>query len=459
MVDLRGRLDDLLWREDADPSRSPARLGLKALRVAYGVLRELSEGQITLRAMSLVYASLLSLVPLLAVSFAMLKAFGAHNQIEPLLRRLLLPLGDQGAQINDRIIGFVDNVNAGALGGVGLAVLVYTAVSLVQKLENAFNDVWRVRESRRLARRFSDYLSVVTIGPLLVFAALGSTASALNNGFVRRVMAIEPFGTLIVEATRYLPYLLIIGAFTFFYIFITNTRVKPVPALIGAAVAGVLWQTLGYGFGVFVKLSGNTQVIYSSFAILILFLVWLYLSWLSLLLGSQVAYFVQNPRASRHGAHPPRLGNREHERASLELLCEAALRHHRGQKPATAAELAAQAGIAEESADRLAEQLSALGYLERVAHRASASWVIGRDPSQIPLGQVLQQIRTGERPRQVPAGNPAILDLLDTLDTATRAALVELSLRDLAMRAANRAEEKPAPAMTPAREVTPDHNH
>ena len=161
-----------LWRVDLDILKGGRAFLVKTLRLLAVSSRDFSEGLINLRAMSLVYTTLLSLVPLLAVSFSVLKGFGVHNQIEPLLLNFLAPLGPKGGEIAASIIGFVENLNVKVLGAVGLAVLLYTVFSLIQKIEDAFNDIWRVRRQRSLARKISDYMSVLLIGPVLI--ALGA---------------------------------------------------------------------------------------------------------------------------------------------------------------------------------------------------------------------------------------------------------------------------------------------
>ncbi|MFA9614334.1 MAG: YihY/virulence factor BrkB family protein, partial [Deltaproteobacteria bacterium] len=261
----------------------------RVLRVFYVVIRDLLEGQLTLRAMSLVYTTLLAMVPLLAVSFSVLKGFGVHNQIEPLLLNFLRPMGERGVEMSSRIIGFVDSVRAGVLGSVGFALLIYTVISLIQKIERACNDTWHVSRSRPLSQKFSDYLSVILIGPVLVFTALGITASVMSTAVVQKMVAIKVFGSLMELATTLVPYLLVIAAFTFVYIFIPNTRVRFRSALTGGLVAGVLWETSGWAFASFVVKSSNYTAIYSGFAILIMFMIWLYLSWLIVLVGASVA--------------------------------------------------------------------------------------------------------------------------------------------------------------------------
>ncbi|MDX1574531.1 MAG: YihY/virulence factor BrkB family protein, partial [Methylophaga sp.] len=173
-----------LWQEATMQSSQLKRKLLHLLRVGYVMFLELRNGDLSLRAMSLVFTTLLSLVPLIAVAFSVLKAFGVHNQIEPFLLNVLDPLGPKAQELSQSIIGFVENIKVGVLGSLGLALLFYTIIALIQKVESAFNFVWRVERPRTLARRFTDYLSVVMIGPVLVFSALGITGAALDNDFV-----------------------------------------------------------------------------------------------------------------------------------------------------------------------------------------------------------------------------------------------------------------------------------
>src|SRR5215510_12233715 len=157
------------WATDLRDAGPATRLRIKLLRLAVVVVREFGEHELSLRATGLVYATLLSLVPFLAVAFSVLKAFGVHFAIAPVLDGFLAPLGPAAAQITGTLVSFVDNVRVGVLGAVGIAGLFITVVTLVQKIEDAFNHIWRIRQPRSLARQFSDYLSVVLVGPVLVF--------------------------------------------------------------------------------------------------------------------------------------------------------------------------------------------------------------------------------------------------------------------------------------------------
>ena len=173
-----------LWDADLAALPVPSRLGFTLLRLAVVALLAFRESALSARATDLVYTTLLSLVPFLAVMFSVLKAFGAHEQIEPFLAELVQPLGPQGAEITHQVIGFVSNIKVGVLGTVGLVGLFFTAFALIDKIEEALNAVWGVRRPRPLMRKFTDYLSVVLVGPVLVFMAFAMIASVHSTWLV-----------------------------------------------------------------------------------------------------------------------------------------------------------------------------------------------------------------------------------------------------------------------------------
>jgi membrane protein len=262
--------------------------------LAIALFHDMHQGSITLRAMGLVYTTLLSLVPLLALSFSVLKGFGVHNQMEPLLLALLEPMGDKAEELTRQVLGFVDNVQVGVLGVAGLAILFYTVVSLMQKVEEAFNHVWRVKRQRSMLLQFRDYLSVLLVGPVLIFSALGMWTALANSAWLHSSAVLETGLAVLVQLS---PSLLIVLAFTFIYLFMPNTRVKPLAAFGGALMAGIVWQVAGWLFAAFVVSSGQQTAIYSIFASLFLFMLWLYVGWIIVLTGARLAYYFQHPDA------------------------------------------------------------------------------------------------------------------------------------------------------------------
>lgn len=427
-------LQQELWDEDLSTLKPWQRLLYRSLRILSVLVRELVDGQLTLRAMSLVYTTLLSIVPLLAVSFSVLKGFGVHNKVEPVLHNLVAPLGPKGIEVADKILLFVENMKVGVLGAVGLAMLFYTVIALIYKIEKAFNSMWHTKTRRSFVRRFSDYLSVIMIGPVLVFSALGITASIMNSSVVQAIIAIEPFGTLMLLAGKLVPYLFVIAAFSFIYVFVPNTKVKLSAALVGGLVGGILWQTTGMLFASFAAGSTSYAAIYSGFAILVLFMIWLYVSWLILLFGAKVAYLYQYPENIRQEKGTVRLSNRLKERISLMIMVLVAESYYHEGEPWNSERLAERTGLPGEI---IAEMLDMLIQQKLLIETGDdpPGYVPLHDPATIPLEQLLTTVRRAEEVKwQVDVkalGMPAVDRVMNELDKAGHSALNGRSIRSL----------------------------
>jgi len=321
------QLNQYIWSYNACDSGAPRSPWRQFLQIVVMVGRDLKEGMITLRAMSLVYTTLLALVPLLAVSISVLKGFGVHDQLQPTLAGILAPMGKQSVEISARIVGFVENMKIGVLGALGLVLLIYTSISLIQKIESSFNYTWRLQGSRSLMQRFSDYLSVIMVGPVLVFSAVGITASLGSNQIVGFINKLPYMNDLLYLGGKLLPYLLVIAAFTFIYMLVPNTRVKFRSALYGAVIAGILWEACGVLFTSFIGGSTTYTAIYSGFAILLLFMIWLYLSWMILLIGSSISFYHQNPERLKWKRHSPHLSAHMRLQLALQAMVNIARSH------------------------------------------------------------------------------------------------------------------------------------
>ena len=167
----------------------PGALGtaLRILQYPYAVVRDLSRGEINLRAMGLVYTTLLSFIPLLAFSFAILKIFGGHRDLQPIVYEFFRPVGEAAAaELTDRVMQFASHVSSGLVGSVGLALLAWTLVGTIKKVEDSFNFVWHVDHPRSFARRLAEYTSLLIAGPILLVGFLGLTHTALAARRCRR---------------------------------------------------------------------------------------------------------------------------------------------------------------------------------------------------------------------------------------------------------------------------------
>lgn len=426
---------DAVWLRDLHGQPRPLVAAIRLLRFLWAVALDVAAGQLTLRAMSLVFTTLVALVPLLAFSFALLRAFGAHNQLEPVLQRLLMGLGERGPEITEQIVSFVDNVRVGVLGSVGLLILLYTVISLVQKIEDGFNYAWRVPKGRSLARRFSGYISVITVGPLLVFGALGIIGMAQSQAVVEWLLDQRLIGPLMALTSRALPIAMIAVAFTLFYIIVPNTRVRFSAALVGGLLAAFLWELVGSLFANFVVASARHTAVYATFAAPLLFMLWLYLSWMILLLGSQIAFYVQNPQfiAPRRGG--VRLDHALREHLALAVMFLVARTWTKPSPRWTFDALTRHLHVDSEPMSVVLRQLLRRGLLVEIGD--SGCYAPGRDPDAITLFEIVAAMRhDGARVTVVerPAGAIALTPVdavQETIDAAVRERLGDRTLRDL----------------------------
>lgn len=427
---LHNQIDSLVWGKMLPKYGLPGRMLATILRYLYALLRDMFSGQLTLRAMSLVYTTLLSVVPLLAFSFAVLKGFGIHNELEPYLFTLLSPLGDQGAEITQQIIELVDNVKGGVLGGVSLAFFIYTAISMVQKIEESFNYVWYVAKRRSIARRFTEYMVVLLIGPVVIVIALGMIASLRSNTIVQLFLANELLSPVVLATSRLTPYLLVIGVFTFLYMYMPNTRVRFRSALVGGLAGGFIWASISAIFATFVLFSSRTQLIYSGFAIAITTLIWLYLNWLVLLVGAQLAYYHQNPAFLRIGRREPQLSNAMRERLALNIMFLVGQAFRDPAKSMTVRMLSTNLSIPSITLTPIITALEKTGLLTTTEKE---ELVPGREMSRIQLNDILGVVRlegeTGSY--RDPEWATEIDGLGDQLDAAVFAAVGDRTLSGL----------------------------
>ncbi|MGE0680500.1 MAG: YihY/virulence factor BrkB family protein [Candidatus Binatia bacterium] len=356
-----------LWTVNLSTAPAPTRLKIYALRLAIVAVKEFQRDQLALRAMGLVYTSLLSFVPFLAVTFSVLKAFEVHQSLEPVLARVLEPLGAQGAELSQHVILFVNNLKVGVLGTVGIAGLFFTVISLLGQIEDALNQIWSARRARTLARKFTDYLSVILVGPVLVFSAFALTASAQSYWLVQWVLQQTALEWIMVALTRVMPFLFLCTAFTFFYKFLPCTQVRFSSALIGGATAGLLWQTAGIGFAAFIANSARYTAIYSGFAVVILFLIWLYVGWFVVLAGGEVAYLSQRGFAALVRSAPGQRFGVARVRAALQMFIAIARRTLAQQPPWKENELATEMNIRVTELEELIDEGVRRGFLLRTA--------------------------------------------------------------------------------------------
>lgn len=431
---IRTQFEQLLWHtRTREVSRGKALL-IRTLRIGYAAARDLGGGLPSLRAMGLVYTTLLSLVPLLAVSFSVLKGFGVHNQLKPALVNLLEPLGEKGEQLSQQIIGFVDNMNVGVLGSLGLLFLIFTVLSLVKKIESAFNFTWRISVTRNIFQRFSNYLSVILIGPLLLFTAAGINASFNSSKVVDSLLSVEPLGSLLLLLGEILPYLLIIVSFTLIYILIPNTKVRFRSALFGAIFATLLWKLVGVIFTSFIVDSTNYTAIYSGFAIVIIFMLWIYACWLIVLTGASLAYYHQHPDRVTDRSQVIRLSCRLREKLALTVMQLIGDSFHHNKEAWTMKRLANKTGMSESALEIILNSLISRDLL-LTSGEDNQFYQPAQSLEHITLDKILNAARSAEETSLLRADDviaaETVTETVEQIEEAISDTLQDKTLKDL----------------------------
>jgi membrane protein len=429
MLNWLERLDDGLF-EKSRRMGPPWGASVRLLRYPVALVRDWLVGDISIRAMSLAYTTLLSLVPLMVFSFAILKGLGARGDLRVILHEFFRPWGGAATELTEGVMQFVTNMRGELLGSIGLAFLVYTVIATIQKVEASFNLVWRVERSRSFGRSFVEYLSFMILAPILLAVAIGLLGSAQHSPFAQWLHAVAPLAAVLGALGRIAPYAIVTAVFTSMYSFIPNTHVQFRAALIGGVTAGVIWALVGEVFTAVILYSSQMVAIYSGFAIVLTTLIWVYLSWLILLIGAQLAFYVQFPQYLRHGQDSIELTGVDREQAGLSIMYLIARDYEAGRTYWSAGRLAAELdlpGIA------LAPVLARLELAGLLLATEKEEFVPGRDPQGIMLADIVNAVRTLQTGRiSIELRRvAAAARVMNEMDTAIRERLGAQSLKDL----------------------------
>src|SRR4029077_8094728 len=254
-------------------------------------------------------------------SFAVLKIFGGRRDLEPLVFEFFRPLGSGAAQeLTVRVLQFASRVSSGVVGSVGLALLAWTLVGTIKKIEDSLNFLWHVEQPRSFGRRVAEYTALLIAAPVILVGFVGLLHSAIATGPVQEVVHLALLQRLRGVGLQLAPFAMVTAFFTALYMMIPTPRVTGRAALTGAAVGGALWVVTGRFFTAFVVSSTRLTLVYAGFAIVVAALLWTYFGWLILLAGAQLSFYVQNPSYLRLGLQVLRLSSVELEELALKLM-------------------------------------------------------------------------------------------------------------------------------------------
>lgn len=439
LVDIWDFLTKDIWSLDLSKLTRLEAFGIKQIKVLVFVIRQFYADKLLMRASSLTYSTLLAIVPFLAVIFSISKGLGLHLDLAPVLSDFLSPLGPRGDQISAQIMEFVGNAQTGTLGYVGCAVLLLTVYGILNKIELSYNDIWHVPRIRSWPRRLAGYTLLTVIGPMAMFLVLALTASLTSTGLVQEILSRRHFALLLEKGLKTMPYALSCLLFALIIWTVPNVRVRFKAAVAGGAFSGILWQLSNLAFARFVAGASRASardVLFAGFAALPLFLLWIYISWSIMLLGTQLGYVIHNVGVM--------------EWRELEKQHGDALRRFVGVRAVLKIVRDLAAGKEAPGLDRLAEEMRVpqpvIGEILQPLLTANIltcgidgdeRYVPTKDPSRITMAELLLAFRgqvalPGKLLSQDPFGRN-VERLLQKIDSSMEQGISNLSLHDAAL--------------------------
>jgi membrane protein len=425
----RSFVDENLWsREPLHPAplawaRNVVQLGIL---VSQGFVRD----HLMLRAHSLTYLTMLSIVPLLALVVTFADLVGMREQITGLIE------GQIAAAVPDAaewLLGFVRNLDFGALGPVSGAVLIGSTVMAIGGAEKALNAIWGVHKQRPWARRIPDYLAVLVVAPVLLGVAIPLRATVESQWVVQRLLEIPVFETLFAFGLSQVPLLLFIAAFAFLYWFLPNTQVRPFSAFLGGTVAAVLFIFTQVAYLSFQLGAARYNTIFGTFAAIPLFMVWLYLSWAVGLFGAELAYAHQTLARYRREVRGTPAGPAARESIGLAIALQVARAFREGAEPWTTEALSEALDVPLRTVREIVAELEESGIVLAVQSDGDPGYALGRPAEQVRVEDVLAALR-GPREASIQISDVAraVNEVLREVDRGAAMAGEAYNLRDLA---------------------------
>jgi membrane protein len=431
-LDLRNRVARLqqffqteVWEARLDRLPRWRAVKYRASRIAYCTAKGLFfSDTLAVRSAALTYFTVLSLVPLLAFVFAILKGFGAYDAlVENVLRPYVFATLEGNPSLHrafEQILAFVQNTSVASLGFLGLLTLLYAATRLLHNIEEALNYIWHVPTGRGPLRQLIDYAAIIMVTPLCLLLAAGVGTFSQFTETLRSVEERLGVGGLFEWAVGVFgPFAVICLGLLFLYMVMPNTSVNWRSALVGALLGGVLWYAVlilhvRFQIGV-----ANYNALYSSFGVIPIFLVWVYVSWLTVMVGAQTAASHQQDRAIARQVRASMAEQTLREAIGLSALLRVGSAFVKDGPHPTIRELGNELDVPEQLVEELLGRAEQAGLVVKAGEGVNARVVLGRPPEHIHVKEVLDALRrsgTDRSTRELPGVHPKAQQLLAALD-------------------------------------------
>lgn len=381
-----------LWNIDLSKKKGIARTGYGLLRIVVMTIREFLEQKASVRASALTYYTLLSIVPVAALAFAIAKGFGLESLLTDYIRQSM-----NSDEVTNYLISFsssaLDNAKGGVIAGVGVAMLLYSVFKLLGNIEAAFNTMWCVQKSRDIFRKVADYLCIMLFAPILLLTATSATIMIKSSVRAMLTGGFTPLQDVVIHA---LPYLTMWTVFTLLYLVMPNTRVKVMPALVAGVITGTAFQIVQWVYITFQIGVSSAGAVYGSFAFLPLLLAWLQITWTLVLAGCKIAFSIQNVTnySLEHGETA--ISTNAERKLSIIIMHRIVSDFKAGNARPTGIEIANAMGISKPLFFQLAERLKSAGLLAELENDDDKlderTFIPGLDLRDITVGEVCTRL-------------------------------------------------------------------
>ncbi|MBF0490043.1 MAG: YihY family inner membrane protein [Candidatus Omnitrophica bacterium] len=398
-------IDRDIWRIHTKKLSRRESFFIKQLRVVILALREFRDNKCQLSASALTFYTLLSIVPVFAMAFGIAKGFGFDQKLE---QELLTKFPGQ-EQTTQQVIGFANNLlkdaQGGLIAGIGVIVLFWTVVKVLNSIEESFNDIWGVKVGRSVGRKVNDYLSIMLICPFFMVASGAVTVfiSTQVHFILTHLSFLGSFSSSLLLSLHILPYVIVWALFTFIYIFMPNTKVRFSSGLIGGIIAGTIYQIVQIVYIKFQIGVANSNLIYGSFSALPLFLIWLQMSWRILLFGAEVSFAHQNVDTYEFEQDCLNVSHAFRRLLALHITTVLVKRFTTGQTPLNAIQISDSLDIPIRLVQALLFELTRVGILTEIkeATHKQSTYQPARDIHQLTIYFVINALdkqKTGDIP-------------------------------------------------------------
>ena len=452
-----------IWETDLAGLPWIRRLVFRQLRVLVILARGAFGGRLGLRASAMTFTSLITMVPLLVVTFSVIRAFGGfpdlENRLELFVLSNVVPASQE--QVRAWLYRFFESVRDGAFSGITVFSLLFGGLGLLGSLEGAMNDIWGVRRGRPLLQRFTIYITLVVLGPILVGLSLSMTASVETAAFWGWLEQRAPGLTLPIGiAFKVTPMILTGLALTLLYTTLPHARVRLRASLPAGLTAGLLFEMSKLGYAIYLKNATHYSAVYGSLSAFPIFVLWVHLTWLVVLFGAELTFAYDAADDIREEELARRASERERIRVALYLAMEAARAHRSGEPPPGTVSLAHRLGLPLRLVSVVADILTEGGVLFRVADAPRDGGLVpARSPDHIRVHEIVNcLLDRGNQLTRRPASGPstAVIDsVLVELELAWRRESGSYTLTELV----ERTEQNPNVVRfpTPLRGKREDH--